>query len=243
MPEALLVVLFFALVIALIIAFSIAEKKRRERLVAFAAENGYEYFPHGDPTGAEPPGCSFAAFGSARGQWFRRFEGFSPFGVGHSQSASNLFVKRENPRTWYFFDYRYTTGSGKHQTTHSFWIAATEFPSMFPSLVVRTEGFFDKIGAFIGFRDIEFESHEFNERFHVSGSDEKFAYAVVHPQMMEFLLSGPRIDWQMGGPYLLVAGNGRLDVEVIAPTRAMMEAFLEHVPDYVWKDYGARQAY
>jgi hypothetical protein len=54
---------------------------------------------------------------------------------------------------------------------------------------------FDKIAGAVGFDDIDFESAEFSKRFHVKSPDKKFAYDVIHPRTMEFLLSS-------GGPSL-----------------------------------------
>jgi hypothetical protein len=246
MPEALVALLpigFVALVIVIALIAAHNEKVRRERLASFAAENGFEYFPHGDPTGAEPPGCSFSMFGSTYGQWFQRFAQFSPFGQGHSQRASNLLIKRDGGKTWYFFDYQYTTGSGKHQTTHSFWISVVESQCNFPGLRIRGESFFDRIGAFIGFRDIEFESAEFNDRFHVSSADERFAYSVVHPSMMEFLMAGWDVDWQLLGNCLLIAKSGRMDVGEVGASQYQLAQFLDQVPEFVWRDYGFAKPY
>lgn len=243
MADLLFVLIPIGVVVLIIVLATQYEKKRREKLSAFAAENGYEYYPHGDPSGAEPSGCNFFALGSGFGQWFSRFQGFSPFGAGHSQSASNLMVKRGDGRTWYFFDYKYTTGSGKHQSTHYFSIAVIEMRTFFPGLRIRGESFFDKIGAFVGFRDIEFESEEFNRRFHVSSSSEQFAYAVVHPRMMEFLMVGWDVDWQLSGEYLLVAMSGRMDVGELGATQYKLEQFLEQVPEFVLRDYTAAKPY
>jgi hypothetical protein len=182
-------------------------------------------------------------FGSAHGLWFQRFQGFSPFGQGHSQRASNLLIKRDGDKSWYFFDYQYTTGSGKHQTTHRYWISAVEAKCNFPGLRIRGESFFDRIGALVGFRDIEFESAEFNDRFHVSSVDERFAYSVVHPGMMEFLMAEQGADWQLQANCLLVARSGSMDVGEVFASQNQLSRFFEHVPEFVWRDYGFSKPY
>lgn len=237
MPESIIIVAVVAVVLIIVLIGVLSEKARVERLKAFAEANGYAFYPSGDPTG-EPQGCSFSFMGTGYGYWFRRFEGFSPFGTGHSQNASNLFVATEDDRSWYFFDYKYTTGSGKNQSTYYYWVAAVEMKCGFPKLDIRREGFFDKVGAVFGVRDIGFESNEFNDMFHVSCADEKFAYHVVHPRMMEFLMAGFDRNVQLGGPYLVLHDSGSLDTGMLEPTRMAMVAFLSHIPDYVWKDYG-----
>ena len=47
----------------------------------------------------------------------------------------------------------------------------------------------DKIAGALGFHDINFESSEFSRKFHIKCADKKFAYDVIHPRMMEFLLA------------------------------------------------------
>ena len=59
----------------------------------------------------------------------------------------------------------------------------------FPHLFLRTEGLLDRIAGFIGFDDIDFESEEFSKRYFCKSDDRQFAYAVIHPQMMEWLMS------------------------------------------------------
>ena len=60
------------------------------------------------------------------------------------------------------------------------------------------------------FDDIDFESDEFSRKFYVQSSDRKFAYDVLHPRMMEFLLqtTPPMIDVE-GGALCLSGGRRR----------------------------------
>lgn len=69
-----------------------------------------------------------------------------------------------------------------------------------PPLLIRPEHAFDKVGSALGLDDIDFESAEFSRRFHVQSPDRRFAYAVVHPRMIEFLLqtTGVRFEVQTG---------------------------------------------
>ncbi len=57
-----------------------------------------------------------------------------------------------------------------------------------PILTIRREGILDKFAASFGFDDIDFESEEFSRRYHVGCSDRKFAYDVITPRAMEFLI-------------------------------------------------------
>jgi hypothetical protein len=65
-----------------------------------------------------------------------------------------------------------------------------------PTLFIRREGIFDALSRAFGFDDIDFESVEFSKRFYVKSSDKRFAYDVIHPPVMEYLLASqpPTID-------------------------------------------------
>ena len=90
------------------------------------------------------------------------------------------------------FVYRITRSTGKGTSTRtyrfSYLIIHLPYRSV-PDLLIRREGLFDKLAGVLGFDDIDFESAEFSRKFHVKGADKRFAYDVVHPRMMEFLMS------------------------------------------------------
>lgn len=169
------------------------------------------------------------------------FAHFSDFTQGHSRRASNVMYGKRDGQRVLAFDYRYVTGSGKHQTTHRFSAAILTCDCVFRGLRIRPENFLDKLAAVVGFDDIDFESDEFSRRFHVQGDDRKFAYAVIHPRMMEFLLADP--DWSLAMAHhdiLLRYGTGTWDVKRFAIAMEFIRRFLELIPEYVWKDLGLR---
>ncbi len=71
----------------------------------------------------------------------------------------------------------------------------------FKNLLIRPEDLSDKIASTVGFQDIDFESKEFNKRFRIQASDKKIAYDIIHPQMIEFILS------KKGVPYIELRDN------------------------------------
>jgi len=90
------------------------------------------------------------------------------------------------------YHYQTTSSDGKRTQTHDhhFSYLLVELPYVsLPDLRIRREGIFDALANAFGFGDINFESSEFSKRFHVKSSDKKFAYDVIHPGMMEFLLA------------------------------------------------------
>ncbi|QDT01623.1 hypothetical protein HG15A2_49700 [Adhaeretor mobilis] len=113
-------------------------------------------------------------------------------------------------------DYHYettSTDSDGDTTTHNHYFSylLVRLPvAGVPGITIRREGLFDQLSSFFGFDDIDFESAEFSKKFHVKCKDKRFAYDLVHPRMMEFLMSRtcPTLDIQQG--YLCVNENERI---------------------------------
>ncbi len=163
------------------------QKQRREALAALAAQLGWHFVSQRDSSHDD----EYAHF-----EIFRR---------GHSRYAYNTLIgklridDRDFPAKMGDFQYRVRSGSGKSRRTRtyrfSYVILHLPFPRV-PDLLVRPEGMFDQLAGVFGFDDIDFESAEFSRRFYVKSPDKRFAYAVIHPRMMEFLLesSPPTLD-------------------------------------------------
>ena len=159
----------------------LAEKKRREAMAAFADRIGWQF----DPSRDRDHDDQYAHF-----EIFRR---------GHSRAAYNTLTGeldlrgRPCPAKMGDFTYKITRHTGKSSSTRtyrfSYIILHLPFTGV-PDLLIRREGLWDKLTDAFGFDDIDFESVEFSRRFHVTSADKKFAYAVIHPRMMEFLLHG-----------------------------------------------------
>jgi hypothetical protein len=231
--------LFMALVVILAIVVSIfaarQKKKRREQIGQFAQRHGFQMLAE------EPAGClTGGLFGSGRSgpgaQLIQMFEGFEPFGVGDSRLTDMVVLGGTADRTFYFFDYQYSTGSGKNRSTHHFGIAAVRVPCLFKRLSLRPEGFFDRFGAALGFKDIQFEMEEFNRRYHVQADDEKAAFDLVHPGMIDYLMSVPERHWQLLGNYMLVHRTGPYNAIELEEVMTDMGGFLDLIPEYVLQD-------
>lgn len=178
-----LVVVFLAIAIAGGIYGMKKERERRDALAALAAELGLSFDPARDRSHDE----EYAHF-----EIFRR---------GHSRVAFNtmqgtLALKTgPEPRPHHCkmgdFEYKVTQSNGKSTTTttYRFSYVILHLPWRVPDLLIRREGMFDKLAGAMGFDDIDFESAEFSRRFHVKSADKRFAYDVVTPAMMEFLMS------------------------------------------------------
>jgi len=203
----------------------LAEKKRREAMARLAAELGWSF----DPTRDRSHDEEYAHF-----EIFRR---------GHSRAAHNtmwgeLELKgRRWPAKMGDFTYKVTTSTGKSTSTQTYRFSylILHMPwSGVPDLLIRREGMFDKIAGALGFDDIDFESAQFSRRFHVSSPDKRFAYDVIDPRMMEFLMTGdpPTVDIE-NTRCCISDGRRRWETVEFRQKLAWITEFLDHWPEHV----------
>ncbi|TVQ57016.1 MAG: hypothetical protein EA377_01360 [Phycisphaerales bacterium] len=220
-----------ALFIAGVIHYHRKEKERRESLQALATELGWTFSPHYDRSHDD----LYAHF-----ELFRR---------GHGRAAYNtlsgpLEIKgRPYSAKMGDFTYKVTSGTGKNRrtTTYHFSYLIVHLPfGQVPALIIRREGLFDRVAGFFGYGSISFESAEFNRRFYVNGDDKKFAYDVLHPRMMEFLMQTepPTIDIEHGR-MCLSDGRQRWSPEEFRRQIEWMQRFFENWPKHVKADLEA----
>jgi hypothetical protein len=204
-----------AVAAVIILAVWLAERARREDWRALAKRLG----------------CSFSARDPIR---IPRAYPQSLFHHGHGRRASNVLNGEVGGHELMCFDYQYTVGSGDSQRTIKFTPLLLTPPIPFPPLAIRPETFLDRVGEFLGLDDIDFESDEFNRRFHVKCRDKRFAYDVIHPRAMELLLAWGKISIEAQGTSVLIYRRGRLRLphEVEELIRRGIE-FLDLIPNYL----------
>lgn len=196
------------------------EKERRERLRGFAERQGLYYDPD-----------KVRGFDSEHPQ-------FSFLRSGSNRYAHNILTGEWQGRQVTAFDYHYETHStdskGNRRTTHHRFSAAL-VSSGFPlrSMTIRPEGIFDKMKAAFGWDDIDFESAEFSKRFHVSSKDRRWAYDVLTPRTMEFLLGSPNRELYFEGYLLAVRSDRGLEPEEVEGLLTMADTVLDGVPAFV----------
>lgn len=216
------VYILLAITAAAVIGYLVyqVEKKRREALRAVATRFGLSFHPGNDTTHHRQ--FSHAVFGRGR----RR--------VASNTMHGTVELARQACRVK-MGDYRYTTGSGKHQQTHRISYAIVQLPWIgTPDLLVRREHLGDKVGSSLGFDDIDFESEEFSRAFWVKSSDRKYAYDVIHPGMMQFLLDGPRPHVEIkGDACLLLDGRARWKPEQFEGCLDWVDQFLDRWPEHL----------
>lgn len=122
---------------------------------------------------AEEIGLSFSA--TKDESLLAKLQAFSLFNKGHSRKMKNVMKAETELAQLTIFDYQYTTGSGNHSRTNHHTVVAMESESLsMPEFTLRPEGFFDKVGATLGFQDINFDEHpEFSKAFVLKGKNEQ----------------------------------------------------------------------
>ena len=160
--------------------------------------------------------------------------GFQLFDLGHGKKVLRVLDGRWGGVPVRVFDYRYKTGSGKEESTHTLTALLAELPVRGERLRIRPEHFGDWIASAFGFDDIDFEYEEFNRRFHVSG-DKRFAYDICHPALIEFLLGAPEYCWELLDRHLLLYANRRstFDPDEVERSLDLAAGFVGLIPDYL----------
>lgn len=189
------------------------------------------------------------------GGFFARETVLAPFPLfdrGHSRCSCNhiegMLRAWEHDLSVTLADYSYkiTSGSGKNRNTTtystSFLLLRLPFGGRVPGLKVRRENFGDRLAAMAGFEDIDFESAEFSRRFHVSSPDRRFAYNLIDPRMIEFLLDTHPPEFALNEGWLLVTpadGLHRWEPESFSAACEWTRDFLARWPGFVVNDLSA----
>lgn len=221
----LMIVLLLILAIFAAIYGSKQAQKRRDALAALAGKLGWRF----DPSNHLGHDEQFGQF-----RIFRRGHGRRAYNTltGQVQIAGRSYDGRMGD-----FLYKVTRSTGKSTSTRTYRFSYLLLRPPFPvpaDLHIRPEGLFDKLAGAMGFDDIDFESDEFSRRYHVKSADKRFAYDVIHPRMIEFLLasSGFIIELERGW-CCLSDGRTRWEPGAFEQNLAWLGRFFEHWPDFL----------
>jgi hypothetical protein len=165
----------------------------------------------------------------------REFKFLDRLRRGHSRYASNILMGDYRGHPVVFFDFHYTTGSGKSQQHHceSFFILRQD--KAFPELRIYPETLFSRLGQMMGFEDIDFESLEFSKAFVVKSRDKKFAYDICHPRMMEYLLGHRSLSLEIEDRFVALGCNRRLKPEQCPERLDVLVGVRELFPRYLYE--------
>ncbi|MFV0532668.1 MAG: hypothetical protein ACK5MR_03320 [Cumulibacter sp.] len=205
------------LIIVLIIVAATAagfwiEHQRKKRIHAFAAARSLTYV--------------------ARDNRWARVDTGRPYGEGHSHKIKHVMTGAHRGRPITIYEHQWTTGSGKESQTHVMHKTLVGLPKSFPRLELSQEGMFGRLARRMGMKDIELESDDFNQKYRVAG-ERRFAYDVLHPRMMQWMLSAGAPGFTINGPYIVLADSGKLDLSAVDAEIQYLDSIIEQLPRYV----------
>ncbi|AUS79362.1 hypothetical protein C1701_14440 [Actinoalloteichus sp. AHMU CJ021] len=210
---------------------AIVQRRRDRRLAAelsaWAAQHGWVYQPDDQ-------------------RWVGRFQG-PPFNRGFGRAARHVLVGRH--RGWrvaaFQYVYKEKRGSGKNRRTVTITnlvaCASAERRIPWPSLQIGREHFGHRLLNLFGGHDLRLESEDFNRTFRINTVDDKFAYDVLHPRTMEWMLADARavrFPLRFENVDLVTWESGTLDLPRATSMLDYLVDFLERVPQFVWNDGG-----
>ena len=140
--------------------------RRRKALEVLAVSAGLRW----SPEGPEPA--------------FLEATGLEIFRSGRARKASHLMQVASPAGELRFFDYRYTTGSGKNSSTHNFTLALIECARcQVPDFDLKPETLLYKIGEAIGFKDIDLPAFPlFSDKYRLTGPEEAAVHMFFTPE-------------------------------------------------------------
>jgi len=133
---------------------------------------------------------------------------------------------------WYFEESTDTDGHTSRSYSR-FDCVITLVEASCPTLRITEENVFTRLADALTFRDIEFESEEFNRRFNVRGADERFASAFCDARMIQWLLAhGSGFSFEVVGDRLLCWCRQVEPAELLG-VLGTAAAFRERIPSVV----------
>ncbi|MDD4858107.1 MAG: hypothetical protein PHD74_08385 [Candidatus Krumholzibacteria bacterium] len=168
--------------------------KRRAALEALAVEMRWSFSPDGDDTLAS------------------MMAGFRLFAHGHTKRFTNLMRGRGEASNMALFDYAYTIGGGKEKHTFRQTVLSLNVGGRpLPRFCLRPEHVWDKVEAFFGHKDINFDMHpEFSKKYSLRGDDEYQIQKLFTGGLIQFVEGAPGISMEGEGSTLILYRNRKL---------------------------------
>jgi hypothetical protein len=171
-----------ALVVGIVVAAMIHEKKRTEAVRHVADGLGLTFHPQGLPN------------------LVSELATFQLFSQGRSKKTTNVIQGTTGDLEVTIVDYQYTTGHGKN--SHTWKQTVVCFRSAELSLTpftLRPQRLFDRLTAMLGWHDIDFEEYPvFSKKYHLRGPSE---------EAVRKLFRGDVLAWLEGQTPLCLEGN------------------------------------
>ncbi|MQA08032.1 MAG: hypothetical protein GEU98_05650 [Pseudonocardiaceae bacterium] len=183
----------------------------------------------------------------ARG-WQYRFEDLvvllryrgTPFDRGADRAAQHVITGTHRGRPFCCFEYSFNRVQVSRTGTRSnhFRIYAVRTPTWRPALQVTREDLGTQLVDSVTGHDLQLESTAFNQTFRVLTENDRFAYDVLNPRMMEWMLRDPRalnVPFRFERDELVAWERGTFEGHMVESGVDYLCDILDRVPDFVWK--------
>jgi hypothetical protein len=162
------------------------------------------------------------------------------FQHGYKKTALNICRGKEKEFAIYAFDY---FRQDRHVGIFRYTVIALESQLLFkplsihPKYVTENTGLGSQHILTSGSGNIIFESAEFSKKFYIQCADKKFAYDIIHPRMMEFLLAHDKMHIELAPRVVIFyRETQRLSTQEIDRLLQCAYQFFELTPAYVKND-------
>jgi hypothetical protein len=185
------------------------EKNRTAELKALAESMGLPFFSQGDPA------------------LVHTLSAFNLFSLGRQKNVRNMIHGQTEDTDLAIFDYRFTTGHGKHKRTVAQTVVYFDSRQLrLTDFAIRPEGLFRKLGKIIGLDDIDVDERpRFSSMFWLQGSNAAEVRKLFRSDVVQWFEGRPSISAEGARSRLIVyeAARRRSPKEV----RRVMEEGLE----------------
>lgn len=141
-------------------------------------------------------------------------------------------------------EFVYTEG-GRLPSTSVNHLVAIELPVRLPALAVghdldiRAESVLDERAAVEPRMErVEGESENFNRQFRAAALDARYASAVLHPRMMEWLLEQQPVNFWLSGSLIVAYAAKPWTVPQTLTALPVLSGVVDLIPPFVLSDYG-----
>ncbi|MEV6276704.1 DUF3137 domain-containing protein [Nocardia sp. NPDC051832] len=166
-----------------------------------------------------------------------RLSSRAPFNVGADRIGRDIFRGSHNGRSLVFGEYQYTTRNRDKTELHQWQFVALELPAPRPYLSISRANN-GLLSSLFGDRGLQLESQEFNDRFKIQTTSERFAYDVLNPRTMEWLLADAHantVGFRFDAHWAITVRSGELRLDEVHRYADFLDAVIRLVPDFVWR--------
>lgn len=168
--------------------------------------------------------------------------GSAPFGTGDNRRARDVVWGTLGGRPFETFAYSYETHTTdadgrRHTTTHHFQVTWVPLPGPVPTMRLTSDNGLLRALTHLGARDLEVESHDFNQRWKVACDDERVGHAILTPRMIERFLEPHAAgrDFTFEGSALVGVSPQVSDLGDLQSVVSVLHSIVDLIPPFLFE--------